>query len=158
MFRAMIALPAFLSAAKTVAFGAARWILAHPWQVAVGVLILALLWQRHQYTDARDARDEAQAALLDCRAANGRTAATVTALQTVNGECMAQWRESQGRAESAVVSLREWLESRPPGHVERVREREVIYRDPDCDQLARTDIAAVCPALADRLRHLRADH
>lgn len=162
----MLALPLAWAAIRKGASAAIDFVLRYPLQIAAALLLAIVLVQEWRIKGALAERDESRAeadvldsALQACRAANATASSTVDALRTANAELADAWAESQRTAQEAAAEFKTWKEAQVQRDAAaRKREREVIYRDSACDLLGKVDLAAGCPALADRLRHSRAGH
>ena len=161
MVPAMLALPLAWAAIRKGAAATIKFAVSHPWQIAVGVLVVVLLVQGARLKAAHSAIESlraelrgANSALQAARAANATADNTITSLRAANASLADAWAESQRTAQEAVAELKAWQDGQARRDAAaRKREREVIYRDPTCETLARIDVFAACPALAGRLRN-----
>lgn len=83
---------------------------------------------------------------------NERNTVVVASLQQSTAACLDGRRVDEGKftaARTAWVIRRVELEA--DAKIERVKEIEV-YRDPDCRDLAKLDISAICPELVKQWR------
>jgi hypothetical protein len=135
------------------------WIVKNPaWTVcAVLGLACAVLFGLERYRAARLDAAQAEVRILKGNfttaiEANQHLSAGLDQLRGAHEELIETIRADQGtirRAAEAVTLASAAIH----GGAERVRsERENIIREPSCAELARLDVAAVCPALAISLR------
>lgn len=66
--------------------------------------------------------------------------------------CVMEREVDEAANATTVAALRQELEALRAREPEIIRVREEIYRDPSCEELGRTDVAAVCPGIADSVR------
>lgn len=93
-----------------------------------------------------------QAALEAARAANHDALSTIQALRSANEDWVRRARQKDLAAQAQIEALEARYEDLALDEQEVRIERQVIYRDPSCAELAAIDVATVCPDLARSLR------
>ncbi len=94
----------------------------------------------------------ARANLQTCSDVNDKNKSAIETVKLINTQCVAGRLADETKHSNAVAA---WVVERRLLEVEaseeRIREIE-IYRNPDCAELAKVNITAICPDLANSLR------
>ncbi len=115
--------------------------------MAITISILGKqLWQKNE--DLVKAR--AETAVLERRV--NALAAVRDGIRTAHQLCMDEIKVARADQTSAISAVRDLTEELKKDTFNVRVERQTIYKTPGCDELAKMDVAASCPALASSLR------
>lgn len=123
--------------------------------VYVGAIVVffgMFLAQSWRLDSCNRALGAAKVAVDTAKGINERNTVVVASLQESTAACLDGRRVDEDRFTAARTawSIRR-VELEAEAEIERVREIEV-YRDPDCRDLAKLDISAICPELVTQWR------
>jgi septal ring factor EnvC (AmiA/AmiB activator) len=138
-----------------LATGKAKAILITAAVVAVASLVGALWLQTSRLDSALERNGELVTRLDSAVEANKTNQETISELQDANAALLDRIRIDSVAAEEAARNATERLEELRRQRDEAKRRLEsALSSSPSCEDLARLDLAAACPAFGDRLRDL----
>lgn len=127
------------------------WVKLAPF-IMVGVVAFLLFWQWNTIQKQKIKLEAQKIELEKAIDANSTLEIYADKLKEENLACNALFIKTRVEADETALELeraRNDLLSRQP---EVIIKREEIFREPSCNELNQIDIAAQCPALAERMR------
>lgn len=97
-----------------------------------------------------------EVAVAQCAKTNGQNKTAIEFFKLQNDQCLAGRRADETKHANAVAAWNAEKELLNSQAEDRAADIVEVYREPDCEELAKINIANVCPAFVDGLRQ-RAD-
>jgi len=116
------------------------------------VLLVLTVINHFRLNDLQADNARLETAVAQCVKTNRANKTVVEFLKRQNKQCLADRQADETKLANAVAAWnaeKKLLQEQANDKAETIIE---VYRDPDCAELAKINIAAVCPDLADGLR------
>jgi uncharacterized membrane protein len=130
------------------------------WPHALGVVLLGLLslqtarvgWLKDELAATSQSLKTARGDFATCDTERSQGRALISALRAAHDQCMEVIKVGTKLNEVSVEALNAAVIEIDRRANAAARDREIIFRQPGCRELAQMDIAAACPDLAERMR------